>query len=81
MQSKFIIWSGTSIYRRYEAARSATEALALVREHMRLRRPNLIVETADGEQQLSLFQLEKLSQSEMHAAAPKPAAPEHYWSL
>ena len=46
-----------------ETARSATEALELVRAHMRLRHPGLIVETEDGEE-LSFFQLKDLAQSE-----------------
>jgi hypothetical protein len=80
MPRTFVIWSGTNIHPRCETARSATEALELVREHIRLRRLNLIVETADGEQ-LSFFQLKDLAHSEMHAEAPTPAAPEHPRSL
>lgn len=46
-----------------EMARSATEALELVRAHMRLRHPGLIVETEDGEE-LSFFELRDMAQSE-----------------
>ena len=80
MPRPFVILSGTNIYPRRETVRSATKALELVREHMRFRRPNLIVETGDRER-LLLFQLERLAQSEMHAEALTPAAPEHHWSL
>jgi len=63
MPRTFVILSGTSIHPRRETARSATEALELLREHMRLRHPNLTIETANGEE-LSFFQLKDLAQSE-----------------
>ena len=63
MPTRFVILSGTSLRPRSETARSATEALELVRAHMRLRHPGLIVQTGDGEQ-LSFFQLKDLAQSE-----------------
>jgi hypothetical protein len=67
----------TGVHPRTETARSATEALELVRTHMRLRHPGLIIETADGEE-LSFFQLKDLAQSEtreQNGLRTKPRAP------
>ena len=64
MPKIFVILSGgASVHPRTETAKSATEALELVRTHMRLRHPGLTIETADGEE-LSFFQLKDLAQSE-----------------
>jgi hypothetical protein len=61
MPRTFVIISGNaSIHPRSETARSATEALNLVRVHMRLRHRGLIIETAEGEE-LSFFQLKDLA--------------------
>ena len=60
----FVILSASASLRpRSETARSATEALELVRTHMTLRHPGLTIETGDGEE-LSFFQLKDLAQSE-----------------
>ena len=60
MPKKFVIWSGTNIQPKGAGATSATEATRLVSEFMRLRRPNVRIETADGEP-LSYFQLRELA--------------------
>ena len=81
MPRAFVISSGGRFRSWCDRATSAIETLALVREQIRLRRPNSIaIETADGER-LSLFQVESLAQSEMPAEALTPAVPEHRWSL
>jgi hypothetical protein len=66
MASTFVVLTGTSLHPTTETATSATEALGLVRQHMRLRHPGLIIETEDGEE-LSFFQLKDLAQSETPA--------------
>ena len=63
MRRVFVISSGTSIAVRRETVRSATAALGLVRHCMRLRRPNVIIETAEGEQ-LTFFQLKEMAEAE-----------------
>jgi hypothetical protein len=63
MRQMFVIASGTGIAVRRESVRSATTALALVLEYMRLRRPNVTIENANGAQ-LSFFQLKELAESE-----------------
>jgi hypothetical protein len=60
MPKKFVIWSGTSIQPRSEEVTSATEAVRRVLEFLRVRRPNIRIETADGDP-LSYFQLRELA--------------------
>jgi hypothetical protein len=54
MLRRFVILSGTSITPRSETARSAKEAMELVLQLMKLRRPGVRIETAEGEP-LSFF--------------------------
>ena len=63
MRRVFVISSGTSIAVRRETVRSASAALELVRHHMRLRRPGVIIETAEGER-LTFFQLKGMAEAE-----------------
>jgi hypothetical protein len=63
MRHRFVILSGTSLAPRAERATTATQALDIVRELMRLRRPGVSIETAEGEQ-LSFFQLKDLVDAE-----------------
>jgi hypothetical protein len=63
MLRRFVILSGTSITPRSETARSAKEAMELVLQLMKLRRPGVRIETAEGEP-LSFFQLKELVASE-----------------
>jgi hypothetical protein len=48
MPRGFIVLTGTSIKEMREWAPSATEALRLIREHVRLRRPGVRVEDERG---------------------------------
>ena len=63
MRHRFVILSGTNVAPRVETATTATEALEIVCELMRLRRPGLSIETVEGEQ-LSFFQLKDLVAAE-----------------
>ena len=63
MLRRFVILSGSSITPRSETARSAKEAMELVLQLMKLRRPGVRIETAEGEP-LSFFQLKELVASE-----------------
>ena len=63
MQKRSVISSGASVAIKRETVSSATKALELVREYMRLRRPAVTIEGAEGEQ-LSFFQLKELAESE-----------------
>jgi hypothetical protein len=70
MLHRFVILSGTAVAPKAETARTAAEALDIVRELMRLRRPGVLIETVDGKQ-LSFFQLKDLVEAESREA-PKP---------
>jgi hypothetical protein len=59
----FIVVSGTGVGVRREWAVSATEALRLVLEHMRLRRPGVRIEDRRGNP-VTFFQLKALAESE-----------------
>jgi hypothetical protein len=50
MRHRFVILSGTNVAPKAETATTATEALEIVRELMRLRRPGVSIETVEGEQ-------------------------------
>ena len=63
MLRRFVILSGTDIAPRSETARSAKEAMELVLRLIKLRRPGVRIETAEGEP-LSFFQLKELVASE-----------------
>jgi hypothetical protein len=63
MQKRFVISSGTSIAVKSQTVRSARKALEVVREHMRLRRPGVIIEDAEG-RDISFFQLKEMAESE-----------------
>jgi hypothetical protein len=63
MRHRFVIFSGTSLAPKADTALTATEALEIVREVMRLRRRNVSIETVEGEQ-LSFFQLKDLVAAE-----------------
>jgi hypothetical protein len=63
MRKRFVISSGTNIRLFRDTVRTATEALELVRHLMRLRRPNVTIETNEGVQ-LSFFQLMELAELE-----------------
>jgi hypothetical protein len=63
MPKSFIIISGTNIGEKREWAVSANEALRLVREHMKLRRPGVRIEDRHGNP-VTFFQLKGLSEAE-----------------
>jgi hypothetical protein len=63
MRHRFVILSGTNVAPKAETATTATEALEIVRELMRLRRPGVSIEIVEGEQ-LSFFQLKDLAAAE-----------------
>jgi hypothetical protein len=63
MHHRFVILSGTSFAPRVETAKTATEALDIVRELMRLHRPGVSIETAEGKR-LSFFDLKDLVAAE-----------------
>jgi hypothetical protein len=63
MRHRFVIFSGTTLAPRAETAKTATEALDIVRELMRLRRPSVSIETAEGKR-LSFFDLKDLVAAE-----------------
>ncbi len=67
MRHRFVILSGASVAPKAETATTATEALEIVRELMRLRRPGVSIETVEGEQ-LSFFQLKDLVAAESQNA-------------
>jgi hypothetical protein len=71
MRHRFVILSGTSVAPKADTATTATEALEIVRELMRLRRPGVLIETVEGEQ-LSFFQLKDL----VAAESRKESAPQ-----
>jgi hypothetical protein len=59
----FIVVSGTDVGVRREWAVSATEALRLVLEHTRLRRPGVRIEDRRGNP-VTFFELKELAESE-----------------
>jgi hypothetical protein len=59
----FVVLSGTAIAVRRERTPSATEAVRLVREYMKLRRPNVRIEDETGNP-ATFFQLLDLAKSE-----------------
>ena len=59
-----IVLSGTGIRDTRELAPSATEALRLVRNHMKMRRPAVRVEDERGNP-VSFFQLKEMANSEV----------------
>jgi hypothetical protein len=65
MPKRIIVTTGTrtSILKCYDIAQSATEALQLARTHMRMRRPNLIIEDEHGNS-ISLFELKDMAEAE-----------------
>jgi hypothetical protein len=63
MRRSFIVSSGTSIAVRRERAPSATEALRLVLDHMRLRRPGVKIEDDRGKP-VTFYELKALAASE-----------------
>jgi hypothetical protein len=63
MSKSFTVISGTGIRDHREWAPSATEALRLVLEHMKLRRPGVRIEDRRGNP-VTLFQLKALAESE-----------------
>jgi hypothetical protein len=63
MRKGFTIVSGTGIRDHREWAPSAREALRLVRDHMKLRRPGVRVEDERGNP-VTFFQLKALAESE-----------------
>jgi hypothetical protein len=63
MPRSFIVVSGTNIGERREWAFSATEALQLVLDHMKLRRPGVRIEDRRGNP-VTFFQLKALAEAE-----------------
>jgi hypothetical protein len=63
MRRSFVVLSGTSIAARRERAPSATEALRLVLDHMRLRRPGVKIEDERGNP-ISFFELKEMAEQE-----------------
>jgi hypothetical protein len=63
MGKAFIVLSGTGIRDMREWAPSATEALRLVRTHMKLRRPGVRIEDERGNP-VSFFQLKEAAELE-----------------
>jgi hypothetical protein len=63
MGKALIVLSGTSLRNFRELAPSATEALRLVRHHMKLRRPGVRVEDERGNP-VSFFQLKEMAELE-----------------
>jgi hypothetical protein len=63
MRKPLIVLSGTGVRTFQERAPSATEALRLVREHMRLRRPGVRIED-EHENPVSFFQLKEMAELE-----------------
>jgi hypothetical protein len=72
MRHRFVILSGTNIAPKAETATTAAEALDIVRELTRLRRPGVSIETVEG-QQLSLFQLKDLVAAESRKEIAPPS--------
>ncbi len=62
MPKGFIVLSGTGIKETREWAPCAADALRLIREHMRLRRPGVRVEDERGNP-VSFFQLKEIADS------------------
>ena len=65
MGKALIVLSGTSLRNFRELAPSATEALRLVRHHMKLRRPGVRVEDERGNP-VSFFQLKEMVAAKAH---------------
>jgi hypothetical protein len=63
MRKSFVVLSGTSMAVRRERAPSATEALRLVLDNMKLRRPRVKIEDDRGNP-VSFFQLTEIAASE-----------------
>jgi hypothetical protein len=63
MRKAFVVLSGTGIRDMCEWVPSATEALRLVRTHMKLRRPNVRIEDERGNP-VSFFQLKDAAELE-----------------
>jgi hypothetical protein len=63
MFTSFTMISGTNIGVRRERVPSATAALRLVREHMKLRRPGVRIEDRHGNS-VTFFQLMELAEAE-----------------
>jgi hypothetical protein len=63
MRKSFVVLSGTGIRDTREWVPSATEALRLVRPHMKLRRPGVRIEDERGKF-VSFFQLKEMAELE-----------------
>jgi hypothetical protein len=63
MRKAFVVLSGTGIRDMREWVPSATEALRLVRAHMKLRRPGVRIEDERG-RPVSFFQLKEAAELE-----------------
>jgi hypothetical protein len=63
MRKYFVVLSGTGIRDTREWVPSATEALRLVRAHMKLRRPGVRIEDERG-RFVSFFQLKEMAELE-----------------
>ena len=63
MRKPLVVLSGTRIRTFLECVPSATEALHLVRDHIRLRRPGVRVEDERGNP-VSFFQLKEMAELE-----------------
>ena len=69
MRKSFVVLSGTGIRNTREWMPSATEALRLVRTHMRLRRPSVRIEDERGNP-VSFFQLKETAELEAKNGKP-----------
>ena len=65
MVKSFVVLTGTGIKDTREWAPSATTALQLVRNHMKLRRPSVRIEDERGNS-VSFFQLKDMAELESH---------------
>jgi hypothetical protein len=63
MRKSFVVLSGTGVRDTREWVPSATEALRLVRAHMKLRRPSVRIEDERGNP-VSFFQLKETAELE-----------------
>jgi hypothetical protein len=66
----FIVISGTNIGEKREWAVSATDALRMVLDHMRLRRPGVRIEDKRGNP-VTFFQLKALAEDERLERDPR----------
>jgi len=69
MPNGFIVLTGTGIKDTREWVPSATDALRLIREHMKVRRPGVRVEDERGNP-MSFFQLKEMAEQAARMKTP-----------